>query len=391
MKSEKFDRLLSAIRNEHVDEQVVAEAGGRVWNSIAGAGTVADPNSHALRSCDDFQALIPAYIDKRLGAARVLLFEDHVHSCVKCRHGLERVRAGESQVVLRLERKSHGSQVWNWLLGAAGVAAVAAITVALNLGMLPWQHPVRGAVESVDGKLYSVSGPQVRAIPAGYSIRNGDEIRTAKGSTAMVRLEDGSLVEMGERAGVSVSRGWKGTTIRLDGGQLIVQAAKQRSGHLFVATDDCLVSVKGTIFSVNHGIKGSRVAVIEGVVKVNYGDTETDLSPGQEATSSANVSKVPIQNEIAWSKDSAKYLALLGDFAVLQKQIAAIPGPGLRYSSDLLPYVPDNTVVYAAIPNLSNTLAKLPGSSTTGCSRVLHCAIGGSNSRRALGRKWTTC
>ena len=49
---------------------------------------------------------------------------------------------------------------------------------------------------------------------------------------------------------------------------------------------------------------------------------------------------------------------MLGDFAVLQKQFAAIPGPGLRYSSELLPYVPDHTVVYAAIPNLANTLGE---------------------------------
>jgi hypothetical protein len=82
------------------------------------------------------------------------------------------------------------------------------------------------------------------------------------------------------------------------------------------------------------------------------------LRAGDEATSSTSVSKVPIQDEIAWSKNSAKYLALLGDFAVLQKQFAAIPGPGLRYSSDLLPYVPDHTVVYAAIPNLANTLGE---------------------------------
>src|SRR5581483_2150252 len=79
---------------------------------------------------------------------------------------------------------------------------------------------------------------------------------------------------------------------------------------------------------------------------------------GEEATSGSAVSKVPIQDEIAWSRNSAKYLALLGDFAVLQKQFAAIPGPGLRYNSDLLPYVPDQTVVYAAIPNLANTLSE---------------------------------
>ncbi len=36
MKNEEFDRLLSEIRNEPVDERVVAQAGERVWKSIAG-------------------------------------------------------------------------------------------------------------------------------------------------------------------------------------------------------------------------------------------------------------------------------------------------------------------------------------------------------------------
>ena len=80
--------------------------------------------------------------------------------------------------------------------------------------------------------------------------------------------------------------------------------------------------------------------------------------PAKNRLPAPTVSKVPIQNEIAWSRNSAKYLALLGDFSALQKQIEAIPGPGLRYSSDLLPYVPDHTVVYAAIPNLSATLGE---------------------------------
>ena len=181
-------------------------------------------------------------------------------------------------------------------------------------GIFPGQHAVRGAVQNVDGSLYAVVDDQVRLIPAGYQISNGDEIRTAKGSNAVVRLLDGSLVEMGERSDLSVSREWKGTTIHLDGGRIIVQAAKQRTGRLYVATDDCLVSVKGTIFSVNHGTKGSRVAVIEGVVRVAYGDQTAELRAGEEQTSSSSVSKVPIQNEIAWSRNSAKYLALLGDF-----------------------------------------------------------------------------
>jgi hypothetical protein len=370
MKNEKFERLLSDIRNEQVDDQVIAQAGERVFQSIAGAAPSADLSSHTLRGCEDFQALIPGYLEKTIGPARVMLVEDHVHACVACRHALESAREGAPQKVLRPENRRRrslslsasssksGATAWRWAMGAAAVFAAAIAVVAFGNGMLPGQHVVRASVQAVDGALYTGSGAEMRLIPAGYEIRNGDEVRTAKGSTAVVRLLDGSLVEMGERSDLSVSRAWRGTTIHLDGGRVIVQAAKQRSGRLYVATEDGLVSVKGTIFSVNHGTKGSRVAVIEGVVRVDYGDQPTDLTAGQEATSSASVAKVPIQNEIAWSKNSAKYLALLGDFAILQKQFAAIPGPGLRYSSDLLAYVPEHTVVYAAIPNLANTLGE---------------------------------
>jgi FecR protein/Protein of unknown function (DUF3352)/Putative zinc-finger len=350
MKNDKFDRLISDIRNEQLDDKSVAQAGERVYKSIAGVAPAMELSGHTLRSCEDFQALIPRYLAKQLAPARAMLFDDHVHACVNCRHALEHARGGELQKVFRAAPKRPSSMAWAWSMGAAAVFAAAIAVVAFSNGMLPGQHVVRASVQTVDGSLYTGSGAEMRLIPTGYEIRNGDEVRTAKGST--------SLVEMGERSDLSVSRGWKGTTIRLDGGQVIVQAAKQKSGRLYVATDDGLISVKGTIFSVNHGTKGSRVAVIEGVVRADFGGNATDLRAGDEATSGPNVSKVPIQNEIAWSKNSAKYLALLGDFAVLQKQFAAIPGPGLRYSSDLLPYVPDNTVVYAAIPNLTNTLGE---------------------------------
>jgi len=357
MKNEELNHLLSAVRNEEVDNKIVAQASERVWNSITRSSAI-DHSSAVLRSCADFQALIPAYLNRTTTPARLLLIEDHIHECVACRHAVERARESDSQVVLRFQDSRQGSNIWRWVSAAAAVGAVALTTFLFEQGLFPGQHPIRAAVQSVNGSLYSVDGGNVRLIPAGYEIRNGEDIRTAKGSTAVVRLTDGSLVEMSERADVEVSRGLKGTTIHLDGGKVIVQAAKQGRGRLYLATDDCLVSVKGTIFSVNRGIKGSRVSVIEGVVRMDYGERTAELHAGEQASSSGSVSKVPISDEIAWSRNAAKYLALLGDFSVLQKQLAAIPGPGLRYSSDLLPYVPEHTVIYAAIPNLANTLAE---------------------------------
>ncbi len=355
MSDHKFDRLISDIRNENVEDRVVAQAGERVWSSITASPAL---GIHKLQSCQDFQTLIPAYLGKNLPEARRLLFEDHVHQCVACRHAIEQARDGEMQPVWQPALASRNFPVWRWAMAATAVVAIAFVTFAVSNGLFPGQHTVRASVQNVQGSLYAVSNDQVHLIPAGYQIQNGDEIRTAKGSNAVVRLLDGSLVEMDERSDLSVAREWRGTTIHLDGGHIIVQAAKQRTGRLYVATGDCLVSVKGTIFSVNRGTKGSRVAVIEGVVRVAAGDKTTDLHAGDEETSNTSVSKVPIQNDIAWSRNSAKYLALLGDFALIQKQIEAIPGPGLRYSSDLLPYVSDHTVVYAAIPNLAATLGE---------------------------------
>src|SRR6185312_7537793 len=124
----------------------------------------------------------------------------------------------------------------------------------------------------------------------GAAIAEGEEIRTAKGSTAMVRMTDGSRIEMGERAGLSLDAARKGNTIQLERGRIIVQAAKQRPRHLYVATRDALVT--GTIFSVNSGTKGSRVSVVEGEVHVGQGAKDTVLHPGGQVATSASVEAI---------------------------------------------------------------------------------------------------
>ena len=358
MKNQKFDRLLSQIRGEKLDDEVVNQAKQRTWEALSAANS-AELTPTKLGSCAGFQAMIPAYLEHGLSEARTLLMEDHLHRCVACRRELSQLRKGNVQVVERpASAAPWGGLALRWAIAVALVAGIGIGMVGAFNGLLPGQHPVRATVQNVDGSLYYVANQSARLVPAGYEIRDGDELRTAKGSGTTVRLLDGSLIEVGERSDFSVSRGWKGTTVHLDAGRMIVQAAKQRLSGLYVATDDCLVASKGTVFSVNHGTKGSRVSVLEGAVHMTYGQHAQDLEAGSQATTSESVSQVPIQSEVAWSKDSGRYVILLGELSMLQKQIEKIPGPGLRYKSDLLQYVPDDTVVYAAIPNLGSTLGE---------------------------------
>src|SRR5260370_6454810 len=130
----------------------------------------------------------------------------------------------------------------------------------------------------------------------------------------MLRLGDGSAVEMNERAQFAVSMRHSDTTIQLDRGNIIVQAAKRKTGHLYVAAKDCRVAVTGTVFSVNSGIKGSRVSVIEGEVRVAGVGATAVLHPGDQLATNDSVAKVPVQQEIAWSQDPDKHLALLAEF-----------------------------------------------------------------------------
>src|SRR5215813_8893063 len=167
MNNEKFEHLLSTIRNEQVDESTVARAGDRVWTKIADGAAVSDTAMRTLRSCADFQALIPGYLDKKLAASRALLFEDHVHACVDCRHALDRARRAETQTVWKPKREA-AFPVWRWALGAAAVVAIVFGALSYNEGILPGQHPMRGEVQSVNGSLYAVSGDDMRLVPAGY-------------------------------------------------------------------------------------------------------------------------------------------------------------------------------------------------------------------------------
>jgi ferric-dicitrate binding protein FerR (iron transport regulator) len=251
---------------------------------------------------------------------------------------------------------------WHPQTAAWALASAAALLAAsLLVYRAYWQVPpgVRAEVQSIDGTAYRISDKGDHQLSPGEMLGEGETLRTSGGGHAVLRLTDGSTVEVNERSVVAVGARGNNMTIALENGAVIVQAAKRTSGHLYVKTPDCRVAVTGTVFSVNSGLKGSRVAVLEGSVHVLHAGTDTLTTAGNQFTTNDNLSPEPVQEQIAWSHDREKYLVLLAQFAELRKQIEQIPFPQPRYSSDLLNRVPANTTLYVSVPNLGNFLSEV--------------------------------
>ena len=136
----------------------------------------------------------------------------------------------------------------------------------------------------------------------------------------------------------------------------IVQASETHPGVFYIATDDLVIPIRSAVLSVNRGTKGSRVAVAKGLARIEKGRQSFELRSGQQMATSNLLSDVPIATEFAWSKNAGSYLALLAEFSTLQKQIESIASSGPRYSSDLAKYVPEDSVIYAAIPNVGGAI-----------------------------------
>lgn len=366
-----LDRVTAGMRDEEIDPAIMDDAAKRVWSRLSAERTSAadasDPVDASatllIEGCADFQSLIPAYLRGQLSEARSLLLTDHTHECIPCRKALKQARTGQAAPVLPAHSKSAPTSTYayaNWRWGIA-----AALVVGFGIAaMLVFQRfsdsgAARATVVEAQGAVYLVSDTASRTLRVGEEIPRGEKIRTAKDAYALVRLEDGSLVETRERSELSVSENSEGVTVHLDRGNVIVQAAKQRARHLYVATPDSLVSVTGTIFAVNSGTKGSRVSVVEGEVHVNHAGDERVLHPGDQTTTQASLGLVPIKDEIAWSRKSAEYVNLLTNLASLRKEVdQKASQPEVRYSTRFLNLLPEGTVLYAALPNLSATLSE---------------------------------
>jgi hypothetical protein len=303
--------------------------------------------------------LLTPYRAGTLSDAQTLLIRAHLRDCGACHRQFNN---GSTVAVLDwtipgpTPAVARRPQAFGWAL----VACLALFVSSLFIYRAYWQVPpgVRAEVQSVDGSAYLISNEGNRRLSPGDRLTEGEQLRTSGGAHAVLRLADGSTVEVNERSVLAVDARGRNMTVALDNGGVIVQAAKRTQGHLYVKTPDCRVAVTGTVFSVNSGIKGSRVAVLEGVVHVEHGGTDSLLHGGEQIATNDTLSPEPVDQQIAWSHDRQKYLVLLAQFALLQQKLDQIPSSPLRYTSDLLDRVPASTLLYISIPNLGDFLSQ---------------------------------
>ncbi len=357
-----LDQAVEAVRTAQPDRATTSAAASRVWQRISSELAESEPadSGRSIAGCADVQALLPSYRAGKLSQAREWLVQDHLRECVNCRNAAKGARGG---VVLPWREPVKAEK--STMPVARRFAWAAALFVTLGTGaymmrdrFLPSPGGERARLEWSDGPVYIVNAGVQRTLGQQGVINERDWVRTPSGTHAMLRLRDGSQVELNERSELSVAVNRSDTTLNLERGTVLVQAAKRRSGHLLVTSNDATVSVTGTVFAVDRGVKGTRVSVVEGEVLVDQRGRTDTLHAGDQIATNHLLEPVAIKDEIGWSKNRDEHLKLLNELSEITKRLKTIELPGLRYSSRLIDALPANTVVYVSLPNLGDTLAR---------------------------------
>jgi hypothetical protein len=343
MSEDRLEKAVEAIRSEESSSEELAAAHDRVWKKL----TVPEKPL-----CAEFQLQFHDYLDSKLDDNRRLLIEDHLGRCANCRAKLGEQRGGGKIIAMPARRKSVWPRVLSWAAAAAIVMTAFYIGRA-SIDTLLVRGP-RATVESVKGNLFLLPEGTLKS---GSDISENAVVRTGPGSRAILRLADGSRLDVNERTELYIHAALTGKVVHLQRGDIIIQAAKQRLSYLRVQTRDSLASVKGTVFAVSTGLSGSVVTVIEGSVAVSQAGSEVVLSPGGQAATNPALAN-SAQQAVSWSPDADTYWGMLASLANIQKQIAALPSPLLRTQSNLLRLIPSNMFVYGAVPNLLNTIGQ---------------------------------
>lgn len=353
-----LDEALEGIREERMPETAERAAVERVWQRVRDEAE-ADARRRQAEAAEAGE--VPS-IQGAHDEARRWLYQDPLSESISRGRALRRTQVSQP-------KRSGGGMPewasrWGWRAAAAAVIFVALVGITFQSDLLTIKTGGLVVIEALDGEAYRQNGDgTVESVQSGDRIQlgRGDAIVTGKSTRMMLRTPDGSGVEVAPRSEVGLVQarllglGRPDSVVELGRGNIIVEASEQGSGHFYVNTPDAQVAVTGTVFAVNSGMKGSRVTVIEGEVAVDQARREDVLHPGQQVTTSDNLAHVPVEQEISWSANLERHLALLREVTELGRELDVALQQDLRYSTDLLDATPSTTAIYVGAPNLARS------------------------------------
>lgn len=271
-----------------------------------------------------------------------------------------------------------------WPRVAAAVAAVVLVVAAGIAHRFLVSPPLFAVVEAVDGRLEAAGAGVHRRLGPGDRVPAGQTVETGESGGAVLSLPDGSRIELDAGVALRVESADDGVRVALQSGSVIVSAARQLGSTLYVQTEDCLVSVVGTVFAVHAEAGGSRVSVVQGEVQVEANASLQTLRPGQQVATTSAVARIPMEEELSWSRNAAAHLALLGESAVLFIPVPPTPQAegvhGIVHRIGSGDGIPGATVTLcpdgATAPSESVGLPSLPSRESIAEIRILNAGDG---------------
>jgi mono/diheme cytochrome c family protein len=227
------------------------------------------------------------------------------------------------------------------VLAAAAVVAAAGLSVLFVRNAGSGSGPTAIVEAAGNPSLYRV----------GETIEAGKVIRSNSAVGLLLAMEDGSRVEVREQSELKLESAVDGIRVRLNDGSILVTAAKQGAGHLYVQTRDAMVSVVGTVFLVNAEQSGTTVAVVEGEVHVQQGAELKKLISGEQLATNPLGKPRTMAEQISWSRSSTEYMALLQQPAEIGPQSQA---PAATAQAAAAPEVKEDDLGVSPTVPLSN-------------------------------------
>lgn len=201
----------------------------------------------------------------------------------------------------------------------AHVQAVQALQGSLApLRELP-RAPVRAALGSVTARstgrrgLKALAVAVMLALPAGLALQQFPpgyllaDIHTGVGEWSSQQLPDGSRIQLDGRSAVDLQFDTGTRTLRLLGGEILVDVAKDPARPFIVVTEHGSVRALGTRFVVERLGDSTRLAMIESTTQVSSGGDRVNVGAGQQVQFDARGIRPPqtvdgVGLEQAWSQ-----------------------------------------------------------------------------------------